>query len=84
MRRVKETVIGIDDITADKLGVRKAKCNKMKFYVKYKYLVESAAPKNTLCLNNTGNYYDANSSIKLTNVLNEFNNRFAGINYRIH
>ena len=81
MRRVKETIIGVGGATASKLSVRKAKCNKMKFYIKYKYLVKSATPGNTLCLNNTGNYHDTNSSIKLTNVLYEFNNRFTNINY---
>ena len=84
MRRVKETVAGIGGATVSKLGVRKAKCNKIKFCVKCKYLVKSAAPENTLCLNNTGNYYDVNSSMKLANVLYEFNNRFANIDYRIY
>ena len=84
MRRVEETVAGVGGATASKLGVRKAKYNKIKFCVKCKYLVESAAPGNTLCLNNTGNYHDVNSGIKLANVLHEFNNRFTSIDYRIH
>ena len=77
-------ITDIDSVITNKLSVWKAKYNKIKFYVKYKYLVKSAAPGNTLCLNNIGNYYDTNSSIKLANVLYEFNNRFVNIDYRIH
>ena len=84
MRRIEETVASVGGTTAGKLSVRKAKCNKVKFCVKCKCLVESAASRNTLCLNDTGNYYDVDSGMKLANVLYEFNNRFAGIYYRIY
>lgn len=55
----------------------------MKFCVTCECL-RKTAPRNTLGLNDTGNYHDTNSGMKLTDVLHEFNNRFAGIDYRIY
>ena len=37
-----------------------------------------------LGLNNTSNYYNANSGMELANVLHEFNNRLTGINHRVY
>lgn len=82
MRCVEQTVAGVGGATAGEFGFGKAKCNKMKFCVMCECLIETGSG-NTLGLNDTGNYHDANSGMKLANVLHKFNNRFAGIDYRI-
>lgn len=43
-----------------------------------------AALGNALVLNDTGNHHDANSGMQRANVFHEFNDRFAGIDYRIY
>lgn len=55
----------------------------MKVWLTCECLVETT-PGNALVLDDTGNHHNANSRMKLTNVLHEFNNRFAGIDYRIN
>ena len=64
-----------------KVNIKKAKYNKIKFYVKYKCLIKSVTFENILYLNDTSNYHDINNNIKLINVLHEFNNRFIDTNY---
>ena len=82
MRRIEQTVTCICVAAAGKLGVRKAKCNKMNLGVIGECLVETASG-NALGLNDSGDYHDADSSMKLADVLHEFNNRFASVDYRI-
>lgn len=55
----------------------------MKICVTFERMVEPAL-RNALGLDDTGNYHNANSGMKAANVLHEFNNRFAGIDYRIY
>lgn len=83
MRRVEETIAGVGGATAGELGVGEAKCDKMKFRVTCEFLLETAVG-NALSLNDTGDHHDANSDMKLAHVFHEFNNRFAGIDYRIY
>lgn len=56
----------------------------MKSCVTCESLLHNTELGNALVVNDTGNYHDTNSGMKLTSVLNEPKDCFASIDYRIY
>lgn len=81
MRRIEKTVTGVSGATAREFGFGIAECNKMKICVMCESIVETTTLGDAIGLNDACDYHDANSGMKLANLLRELDYRLARIDY---